>query len=80
MALVCSLEAMAPLSTAREVTLGDIVMEPANADILGEVQHVKRLRMHKAYTVFTAEQRATGGKYTSEPGNTTKVKKLKADC
>ena len=35
--------------------------------------------MCKAYTAFIAEQRAIGGKYTSEPGNTTKVKKFKAE-
>jgi len=31
-------------------------------------------RKHKAYTAFTAEQRASIGKYTSEHGNTAAVK------
>ena len=33
--------------------------------------------MHKAYTAFYAELKATGAKYASKPGNTTKVKEFK---
>ena len=39
----------------------------------------KRRGKRKAYTAFTAEQRATIGKYTSEHGNAAAVKKFKAD-
>ena len=41
----------------------------------GQMQ-AKRPRKHKAYTVFTAEQRTTIGKYASEYGNTAAVKKF----
>ena len=79
MALLHSFETMASLSTAKEVTLGDIETQLAYAAVLCKVQHARRLRMCEAYTVFTAEQRAASGKYASEPGNTTEVKKFKAD-
>ena len=39
----------------------------------------ERPRKRKAYTVFTAEQRATIGKYTSKDGNAAAVKKFKAN-
>ena len=38
-----------------------------------------RESVRKAYTVFTAEQRATIGKYASEHGNPAAVKKVKAN-
>jgi len=37
----------------------------------------KQLRKRKAYTAFTALQKATIGKYASEHGNTASVKKFK---
>jgi len=39
----------------------------------------KQPRKHEAYIAFTAEQRATVGKYASETGNTVAVKKFEAD-
>ena len=66
------------MPTAEEMALGDTMTQSANAAILREVQ-AKWLRKHKAYTAFTAEQRATIGKYASEHGNAGAVKKFKAD-
>ena len=78
MALLRYFQAQAFLPTAEETTLGDTVTQLANASVLREVQ-VKRPRKRKAYTAFTAEQRATIGKYASEHGNAAAVKKFKAD-
>ena len=78
MALLRYFQAQASLPTAEETALGDTVIQSANAAVLREVQ-VKRPRKRKAYTAFTAEQRATIGKYASEHGNTAAVKKFKAD-
>ena len=71
-------QAQASLPIAEETALGDTVTQSANAAVLREVQ-VKRPRKRKAYTVFTAEQRATIGKYASEHGNAAAGKNFKAD-
>ena len=42
-----------------------------------EQVQAKWLRKRKAYTAFTAEQRATFGKYISEHGNAASLKKFK---
>ena len=67
-----------PLTTAKETTLSDSVTQSANTAVLREVQ-AKRPRKRKAYTAYTAEQRATIGKYASEHENAAVVKKFKAD-
>ena len=69
-------QTQASLPTAEETTLSDTVTQSANAAVLHEVQ-VKRPRKRKAYTAFTAEQRATIGKYAFEHGNAAAVKKFK---
>ena len=78
MALLRYFQAKASLSTTEETGLGDTLTQSANAAIIREVQ-AKRPRKRKAYTAFTAEQRATIGKYASEHGNAAAVKKFKAD-
>ena len=60
------------------MAFGDTVTQSANAAVLREVQ-AERPRKRKAYTVFTAEQRATIGKYASEHRNAAAVKKFKAN-
>ena len=52
--------------------------QSANASVLREVQ-AQRSRKHKPYTVCTAEERATIGKYASEHGNAAAVEKFKAN-
>jgi len=66
------------LPTAEETALGNTVTQSANAAVLREVQ-AEPPRKHKPYTVFTAEQRATIGKYASEHGNAAAVKKFKVN-
>ena len=78
MALLRYFQVTAYLPTAEDMTLGDTVTQSANAAVLREVQ-AERPRKRKAYTVFTAEQRATTGKYASEHGNPAAVKKFKAN-
>ena len=78
MALLHYFQVTASLPTAKETALGDTVTQSANATVLREVQ-AERPRKHKPYTVFTAEQRATIGKYASEHGNAAAVKKFKAN-
>ena len=73
MALLRYFQVTASLPTAENTTLGDTVTQSANAAVLREVQ-AERPRKRKAYTVFTAEQRATIGKYASEHGNAAAVK------
>ena len=68
MALLCYFQVTAFLPTAEDTTLGDTVTQSANAAVLREVQ-AEWPRKRKAYTVFTAEQRATIGKYASEHRN-----------
>ena len=71
-------QSTAPLPTATETSLRDAVTQSANAAVLREVQ-AKRLRKRKAYSAFTAKQRANIGKYASKHGNTATMKKFKAD-
>ena len=78
MALLRYFQVTASLPTAEDTTLCDTVTQSANAAVLREVQ-AERPRKRKAYTVFTAEQRATIGKYASEHGNAAAVKKFKAN-
>ena len=78
MALLRYFQVTASLPTAEDTTLGDTVTQSANAAVLREVQ-AERPRKRKAYTVFTAEQRATIGKYASEHRNAAAVKKFKAN-
>ena len=78
MALLRYFQVTAALPTAKETALGDTMTQSANAAVLRKVQ-AERPRRCKPYTVFTAEQRATIGKYTSEHGNATAVKKFKAN-
>ena len=78
MALLRYFQVTASLPTAEDTTLSDTVTQSANAAVLREVQP-ERPRKCKAYTVFTAEQRATIGKYASEHGNAAAVKKFKAN-
>ena len=78
MALLRYFQAQASLPTAEQTALSDTVTQSANAAVLREVQ-VERPRRRKAYTAFTAEQRATIGKFASEHGNAAAVKKFKAD-
>ena len=73
MALLRYFQAQASSPTAEETTLSDTVTQSANAAVLREVQ-VKRPRKHKAYTAFTAEQRATIGEYASEHGNAAAIR------
>ena len=68
-----------PKKQAKETRFGDTVTQSANTAVLREVQQAKRPRKRKAYTAFTAEQRAAIGKYASEHGNAAAVKKFKAD-
>ena len=78
MALLRYFKAKASLPTAEETALGDTVTQLANTAVLREIQ-AKRPKKRKAYTMYTAEQRATIGKYASEHGNAAAVKKFKAD-
>ena len=78
MALLHYFQVTASLPTAEDMTLGDTVTQSANAAVLRKVQ-AERQRKRKAYTVFTAEQRATIEKYASEQGNAAAVKKFKAN-
>ena len=78
MALLRYFQVTASLLTAEETAFGDTVTQSANVAVLHEVQ-AERPRKHKPYTVFTAEQRATIGKYASEHGNAAAVKKFKAN-
>ena len=71
-------QATASLPTAEETGLRDTVTQLANATVLLEVQ-AQRPWKRKPYTVCTAEQRATYGKYASEHGNTAAVKKFKTN-
>lgn len=57
------------LPTAKETRFRDTVTQSANTVVLHEVQQSKQLRKCKAYTAFTAEQRAAIGRYASEYGN-----------
>ena len=64
------------LPTARETQLGDVVTQSANVAVLRKVQHrlqANQRRTRKAYTLFTAEQRAAIGRYASENGNVAAV-------
>ena len=78
MALLRYFQATASLPTAKETALGDTVTQSPNAAVLHEVQ-AEQLRKRKPCTVFTAEQKATIGKYASEHGNTSAVKKFMAN-
>ena len=78
MAMLRYFQVTASLPTAEDTTLGDTVTQSTNAAVLREVQ-AERPRKRKAYTMFTAEQRATIGKYASEHGNAAAVKKFKAN-
>lgn len=78
MALLHYFQSTASLPTANETALGDTVTKSANAAVLCEMQ-AKPPRKRKAYTAFTAEQRATTVKYASEHGNAAAVMKFKAD-
>ena len=70
MALFRYFKSTASLPTATETTLGDAVMQSANAAVLHEVQlQAKQPGKCKAYTAFIAERRANIGKYASEHGN-----------
>ena len=60
------------------MALNNTVPQSANVAVLHEVQ-AEQPRKRKPYTVFTAEQRATIGKYASEHGNTAAVKKFKTN-
>ena len=78
MALLRYFQATTSLPTAKEMALGDTVTQSANAAVLHKLQ-AERPKKHKPYTVFTAEQRATIGKYTSEHGKAAAVKVFKAN-
>ena len=78
MALLHFFQVTASLPTAEETALGDTVTQSANGTVLREVQ-AEQPRKRKPYTSFTAEQRATIGKYASEHGNAAAVKKFKAN-
>ena len=69
---------MVSLPTAEDMGLSDTMTQSPNAAFLHEVQ-AGRPRKRKPYTVSTAEQRATIGKYASEHGNVAAVKKFKAN-
>ena len=58
MALLRCFQTTVFLTTAEETAFADSVTQSANATVLHEVQ-AKRPRKRKAYTLFTAEQRAT---------------------
>ena len=78
MALLRYFQATVSLPTAEEMALDNTVTRLANATVLHGVQ-AEGPGKHKPYTVFTAEQRATIGKYASEHGNTAAVKNFKAN-
>ena len=78
MALFHYFQPTVSLPATQETALGDTVTQSANAAVLHEVR-TKQPGKCKAYTAFTAEQRATIGKYASEHGNAAAVKKFKAD-
>ena len=78
MTLLRYFQVTSSLPTAKEAALGDTVTQSASVAVLCKVQ-AERPRKRKRYTVFTAEQRATIGKYASEDGNAAAVKKFKAN-
>ena len=70
MALFRSFQPTQP--TARETDLKEAVVQAANAAVFQEIQNTMDktgTRKCKAYTAFTAEQRAAIGNYASEYGN-----------
>ena len=70
MALFCYFQPANSLPTAKETQLGDVVTQSANAAVnstRGTTQTTNQPRKRKAYTVFTAEQRAAIGRYALDP-------------